>query len=387
MSLYRKFELHGPYRYRRRFPNNSWEPYQTWQTSSNSEMESVNHGWPINTDGDDGGPWWLDKFVDVSYDADQRVLYPGATWAAWEGPITVGNPRQTSWESASAPTMMDDLELRGQGTTMIARSMPTNPSFDLATSLGELREGLPSMVGLQTLRNRSQLAKAAGGEFLNIEFGWKPLVSEVRGLASAVQSSHDTWQSYRKGSSKKTRVGYHLEDEESTREYNGEFIPFPSQFYLGFPKGKLVEQVRRHTWFSGAFKYHIPEPGVDFADKFGYWRSQASKILGARLTPDTLWELSPWSWAIDWFSNTGDLMHNISQLGNDGLVLQYGYAMAERSVFTHKTATFSNARMERSTLKKLCKRLPASPFGFDAQLSSLSEKQLAILAAVGLSRT
>jgi hypothetical protein len=122
----------------------------------------------------------------------------------------------------------------------------------------------------------------------------------------------------------------------------------------------------------------------------GYWQSQASKILGVRLTPDTVWNLNPWTWAADWFANTGDLMTNVSNLGTDGLVLQYGYQMAEETLLTSKAAAFEGSdgiySTSRDITHKRCKRIAAKPYGFDAELNTLTSRQLAIIAALGLSQ-
>jgi hypothetical protein len=124
-----------------------------------------------------------------------------------------------------------------------------------------------------------------------------------------------------------------------------------------------------------------------------YWHSEASKILGTRLTPDTVWNLNPWTWAADWFANTGDLMTNVSNLDTDGLVLQYGYIMDEESSIMHRIASlhldapYVSPSTVRDTEYKRCKRLPANPYGFTATLSTLTARQLAIIAALGLSAT
>jgi hypothetical protein len=76
--------------------------------------------------------------------------------------------------------------------------------------------------------------------------------------------------------------------------------------------------------FSGGFTYHLPGdfPGFGGMSKSSLY---AKKILGLDLSPDTVWNLTPWSWAADWFSNTGDVIDNLSDYAVDGLVMRYGY--------------------------------------------------------------
>jgi hypothetical protein len=148
-------------------------------------------------------------------------------------------------------------------------------------------------------------------------------------------------------------------------------------------------------WFSGAFVYHLPQSF--FADLYSPFASdfqRVSHLFGLELTPDVLWELTPWSWAVDWFSNVGDVIHNVSAWANDGLVMKYGYIM-EYS-FVQDTYTFVGptnvvggfaGRPPNLTLVVETKvRKKANPFGFGLTMSGLSTVQKSILAAVGLSR-
>jgi hypothetical protein len=119
----------------------------------------------------------------------------------------------------------------------------------------------------------------------------------------------------------------------------------------------------------------------------------AKKILGLSLTPDIVWNLTPWSWAVDWFSNTGDVISNLTDWATDGLVLRYGYVMEH--TITSDTYTYSgntglidgNVRVPPLTLVTETKiRRRANPFGFGITWDGLSPRQLAITAALGLTR-
>jgi len=120
---------------------------------------------------------------------------------------------------------------------------------------------------------------------------------------------------------------------------------------------------------------------------------QARKVLGISLTPDTLWNLAPWSWFLDWFSDTGDLLSNWTDWAIDNQVMLYGYIM-EHSLneYTYKfvgsTGLTGNARPYDITMVTETKlRRQASPYGFGIQWTDLSARQKAILAALGISRS
>jgi len=121
---------------------------------------------------------------------------------------------------------------------------------------------------------------------------------------------------------------------------------------------------------------------------------EAEKLFGLSLSPDTLWQLAPWSWAVDWFANTGDVLHNVSAYANQGLILRYGYIMEHTVV--RDTYSCGNpvtnglwngrpiAPITFVTETKVRRR--ANPFGFGVSWNALSPFQTSIVAALGISR-
>jgi hypothetical protein len=140
-------------------------------------------------------------------------------------------------------------------------------------------------------------------------------------------------------------------------------------------------------YFKGAFKYLLPTPDSQI-EKMKLYASYADKLLGVKLTPATVWNSSPWTWALDWFSNTGDIMTNISELGQDGLALVYGYMMSyaktKEVITTAAVPGFTSASRTRERVFK--KRLPANPYGFGITGLATSLEQKATVIALGLTR-
>jgi hypothetical protein len=118
-----------------------------------------------------------------------------------------------------------------------------------------------------------------------------------------------------------------------------------------------------------------------------------AKQLGLTLTPEHLWNLTPWSWALDWFANTGSVLSNISDYANAGLVMRYGYIM--ETTYVSDTYTMEGA-VRTDGVPFICPpltlvtetkvRQQANPFGFGVSFESLSGFQLSILSALGISR-
>jgi len=298
----------------------------------------------------------------------------------------------------------DLSSLNTYGATAIAQCAPTNPNSELGTALVEAqREGLPSLPGVHTWKRRTEIARAAGSEFLNAEFGWLPLVSEVLNVGNTVRSSRDILKQYRRDSGRNVRRDFEFPVEETTETRQGiteypSTVPTGGNKYNSMVLGKFLSpleitqtiKVSSRKWFKGAFTYCVP-------DRSDSWSSvartgdEADKLFGISLTPDVLWELTPWSWAVDWFTNTGDVIHNVNNFVSQGLVMRYGYMMEETSkVLTAsgkvlQSAEYSSPLPPDSRITMISKsRTQANPFGFGATLSGLSPTQVAIAAALGL---
>lgn len=283
-------------------------------------------------------------------------------------------------------------EMLALGATAIARVEPTNPLNSLLTTLGELRsEGLPSIMGSTTWRERTLRARDAGGEYLNVEFGWRPLVNEIRSLCSTIKRADELIREYERNAGKPVRASYEFPAEiSSTRSVATGKYPQPgltAGFYSGSGTKTTVTTTRKRTWFEGTFTYHMPKGlGVGFAAK-------ANHLYGIRLTPETLWNLTPWSWALDWFTNIGDNIHNLSAFAFEGLAMPYAYIMRENSVTKRVTLTGVRTKshgdleaLEQAYTTKVKARLGATPFGFGLDPGELNGRQLAIIGALGLSQ-
>jgi hypothetical protein len=294
-----------------------------------------------------------------------------------------------------------DAELRAWGTKAIAACKPTNPVVDAATFLGELlHEGLPKLPGVQMWKEKTRLAKAAGSEYLNVEFGWEPIARDIDDFAKAVYNAHRVLSQFERDSGRLVRRRFEFKPVETNvlqRTLNNVSPwgnPGPSLFDGSQNKGKVI--VTRKTtiarWFSGAFTYYVPQ-GSTTRDLLGKDIQYAKRLLGIAPTPETVWNLAPWSWAIDWFTNAGDVISNLSSWMVDSLVLKYGYVMEhtvnqDTYVFAGPTGfAGSSARPSIvNVVSETKRRIKATPYGFGLTWTGLSPRQMAIIAALGITR-
>jgi len=287
------------------------------------------------------------------------------------------------------------------GTTAIARCKPTNSTADLTVGLGELlHEGLPHLAGSLLWKRKALTAKNAGSEYLNYEFGWKPLVNEINSFAEGVVNGGTLLDQYIADAGKVVRRRYEfpptITQSDSLYGINMRGVPAGlsgegSFDLLAWGKVYKREVTAKRQWFSGAFTYELP--GWFNADsELDRQRLYAEKILGLELTPSSLWNLAPWTWAADWFSNMGDVVSNMTDWATDGLMLRYGYLM-EQTVssrqFIFEADPKSKGPLVPTTLTLVSetkRRIRATPFGFGTTWDSLTSRQGAILAALGISR-
>lgn len=297
-------------------------------------------------------------------------------------------------DPASQSDSMDE-----HGAHAIALVKPTNSVADLATALGELfSEKLPRLPGVATWKERTRRARNAGDEYLNVQFGWLPLVGDIKDVAHGVSKHKSLIAQYVRDAGNLVRRRYEFPVQRFTERidlggnHTAILAADASDLYDPANRGSLIltkETVIREV-FSGGFTYHLPG-GLVRKDKVDESALYAKKILGLDLSPDTVWNLTPWSWAVDWFSNTGDVISNVSDYATDGLVLRYGYM--QRHIVEKHTYTLEGSGLVQdiavpplSFVRETKIRRRANPFGFGVEWGGLTPRQIAITVALGIKR-
>jgi hypothetical protein len=343
----------------------------SWERCEDERHARLGNGWS------GGGPLKITRETHA-YTPDPLYVTAGN----FRGHVRIANT--ISGTDITPYAVPSALQLAADGTTAIARTEPTNPAFDLSVFLGELRaEGIPNLPG-HTLRDKTNIARSSGGEYLNLEFGWNPLVRGVRDFAHTVANSDKILNTYSKYSNRVLGRSY---EWPTLTESNAYASTLTEEHGAGFfTGGGRVQRKLQKKWFEVDYVYYLPV-GNSTRENIARYGSYARKLLGIDLSPEVLWNLSPWSWAADWFGNVGDVMHNVSALGQDGLVIRNGYIMCHTRFEQFDHGRFdggpSQTHLRVSEVKL---RQPATPFGFGVSYSGLSQKQIAIISALGLSR-
>lgn len=299
-------------------------------------------------------------------------------------------------------------DLQGFGRQAIAQTVPTAPEASLAAFLGEIKERLPQLIGFQTFRNGIS-PQTMGGEYLNYEFGVMPTVKDIETLTFNLISAHKLIDQMKRDSGRPVRRGLTLQEGQTHQDlgrisgafYNLQMgvLPGYGSLTTAFTDGgysvSSSDLISTKIWFSGAYTYHLAE-AHDFLGKMTQYEQLANRLLGTRITLDTVWQLTPWSWLLDWFTDLGTFFKNVTLLSSDSTVLRYGYVMHEtRAIRTHVAAGIRPASGQTSTvpsrvtadyISHVKRRIKATPYGFDSNLGNLSPRRWAILGALGLTK-
>ena len=375
---------------------------ETSPVLSKQTTASRGHAWPSAGRGttDLGGNFTtmkIDRFVpsdNSSYKSQNRGH-------SYEGPEMAFGPQSAIDYALSLVTPSSDITLMQMGSKAIAKTIPTNPVADAGTFIGELRAGLPSAIGKELFKTKFKDYRKAGGEYLNVEFGWKPLISDLQKFGKAAIESNDIVEQLHRDSGKNIRRKYTFPEEiaYNTVRNTGRVsdccsLSLYPYLYRSVGGGSLdiTTKVVTKTWFSGCYTYHL-NLGNTLRDRMERHAAEARKLFGVELTPATVWNLAPWSWAVDWQGNVGDVLHNVGRFSQDGLVMRYGYIMQQKTAeVTYalspqgrlSTSPYSDLRLTVSATSKVRRR--ATPFGFGFDMTALNGRQSAILGALGISR-
>lgn len=295
--------------------------------------------------------------------------------------------------------LMSEEEIAQLGSTTLSRVAPTAPHNSVFTTLGELRnDGLPSIPGLGFLRTYRrggrlpEYSEALGGEYLNYQFGLVPTYSDVKSIIETTRKAEKLLKQYRRDSGRlvRRRVNYDPVTESSRAVWSTTSYPIETESGYFSSVGPTYRETKTTVkqWFSGAFQYFVHDDSTSAG--LGYLE-QANHLYGIEPTPSALYNLTPWSWLLDWFTNTGDVLENVSLYLQDPMLLRWGYVMQHslhEVTYTQQLRTNQGRAVTADVTfhqeRKI--RRKVTPFHFGLTDSELDARQWSILAALGLTK-
>lgn len=298
---------------------------------------------------------------------------------------------------------------------------PDKPDYSPLTSLAELGRELPGIIEgfkdfnkryyaeLRRKRKSRIFLSRSGKNHLAIQFGIMPLISDITNWYEAYKNAekrarqllrdNGKWVRRRRFLSPKPGEDYTTTSvvNESTPYHPAMAPALVTQCYGGGTMARREESYRKfvEVWAVGKSKYWLPDDILRHPLRL--------KILERRnhldfsFTLETLYNLVPWSWFVDYFTGLGHFVAAISNGGiGETIVFDYAYVMryehhsrrTKYIQYVFKDASGGTTPVTSNITKygDLKTRVAASLFGFGLVEQDLSPVQLGILGALGLSK-
>lgn len=320
----------------------------------------------INT-GTYGGSGFLTKHV-----SHTGGWYSGAT------PLYVHNQQYVDRYSFGVfpDISYPSSDLNAMASKVMAGTNPSAPSADVPAYLAQL----PEMLTLLKSEARNLLF-GASELYVKFRFGIAPFVSDLKKISSFVDDVDSRMRSLKNAqrfgsTTRKVSLG-----RSRWEESNRVILNTYGQVVL-----HATETIRYDLTQWGYCKWYpngtfptAPEAMLELVRKAVHGTGFSTQDLGR-----TAWELIPWSWLIDWFSNIGDIMdsnRNILDMtpGEPGVCEHLTCTMENKDIFNSRAgAIFYEPFKYKAELKRRRHTVPV----LAATIPFITGSQLSILGAL-----
>lgn len=323
------------------------------------------------------------------------------------------------------PTRPSQGQISGYAGELIRQSAPAKPSVNLMRVIGELKDAHHLF---RAANYNPRTAREMAGSYLNYVFGVKPTTSDFLRVADVVIHLDPYIGRYVR--SEKVRLRRSRSRELFRDSKSGTLVAkqygasVPSYRDIALTSG-LSLRLSNTTFFSSGFgdvwlpdfswsltavrsvrsfatfEYFIPEPdGLE--NRLRKYRQLATAAVGGGLDAPTAYDLTPWTWVVDWFVDVGGLLHYQQQVADNQMITTLAgssfYEEVKAIVSFHgirydsavplgwpSTASIQPAAV--STLHQVFhQRRSGSPYAISPTWD-LSTQQWAIAAAMGIARS
>jgi len=273
---------------------------------------------------------------------------------------------------------------------------PNRADIDLPVFLAELRDlPLNIMDAVRKVAKRTPKArvnpkrvdKQAAGDYLSYQFGLLPVISDIRKMLDFQRLTENRVKELKNLG---RPGGLHRERTVFSGGIDHGLVAsqYITSFYSESHKCSYMWHTYRRKWVSMTW---TPLTPLDTGNDLVLQHYANRLVWGMDISIATLYELMPWSWLIDWFSNVGDL---VSQSRNTIPVSFGGTCVMDKSITGMKNLTLLNpsgtvsirpsVKVNRTTLVRRPFSGPVLP---EFNLPFLSGRQLSILSAIVAGRS
>lgn len=249
----------------------------------------------------------------------RSVEYPEFLWPPAKSefykrlipPLLFAPPSKSGWffkpqSVASAhPVWIQNARNAALGRLQAARNRakPDSTYADFAVSIAELREVS------QLVRSRaSSLMSAFGSGYLAYAFGWTPIISDLLKLTNMAAATKKRIAWLRKNEGKPVKLKRSLYNFSSDL---GELYsitrgtPYPfNTIEIAEGDHPVYGVMSCKADYHNVIRYTLPKD----ADSLGWDDEAFQYLIGLRPGLDLIWDITPWTWLVDWFTNVGDFI-------------------------------------------------------------------------------
>nr|UJQ84954.1 MAG: hypothetical protein 1 [Leviviridae sp.] len=244
-----------------------------------------------------------------------HVETPKGVTPRWEIDYNGYNPSNRSgYGNAPNPVAVNWTYWR---TKALANLNPNKPAVDLPLFLFELRE-VPRMIRqLGRILQTGAPSRIDGGggvrltdassAYLAYSFGWAPLIGDLIKLGNFAEE-YENRLKYLRALSKQggEKVSRSLGTSSSLTSSSSYEIPPPTgqtkPLFSATRQKKTVQKV----WYTARVELLDESKIPESDDSFQLPALRAA--LGLNLSAASLWDAIPWTWAVDYFANIGDVL-------------------------------------------------------------------------------
>jgi len=230
-------------------------------------------------------------------------------------------------------------------------SDPGRPMYSFGQAIAELRD-LPRLLKLAG----DTFLQKGGSSFLSYEFGWKPLISDVRKLFDFSSSIRKRLEFLKKTEGqpiKRQRLLFDLRGTPGTTRTQSVGNAGYGQVSIKAGTYAVSDDWWMRAWYKSTIKFDIPDDIPEWR-----WEREATNILrGTHVDGSLLWQITPWSWLIDWFSRVGEIVER--EFGTSAVSTQF---LSEWIMINARC----NSRLEVPCVWKVNSGSPYVPAGYSS---------------------
>lgn len=281
--------------------------------------------------------------------------------------------------------------------TAVAAAHPGEPLVDIPVFLVELRD-IPEMYkhafrraktlsnaakskSLRGVRRYLQNPRNPSEDWLNWHFGWSPLLSDLFRLAGVAGDMQRRARMHRNASNNVITRRSNLGSSSAQSVTNQS--PYDSTVTSWW--GSRTKTTHQTQWVVSHWRQ---DPTYLSASLFSQQAQLFRAALGLEFSIDQAWELMPWSWMVDWFSEIGSVIKTRSNRA--GITFKNASYMTyteTKEVVIPWRPPLTGLSGSPAVFKRETKsRTPYAPSILSGFVNIYSSSQLATIASLAITR-